>query len=198
MTSRREVLRVAAAILAVTALVAGCGGGGEKSAAPAKAGGPSTTRTTTAPASTAPAPTGQGGGAGSGACGLISTEEAAQLAKTAVQPGVERSFPAAQGVSASRCAYSFQPGNSPAVFIVVFKGHTAFEQMRQNDASDASNAFKEVSGIGDAAYRCCGGNLVVRHGDTALILSIGQRNGVAGETPVEDVKRLAALVISRL
>ncbi len=118
------------------------------------------------------------------------------MAKTAVQPGVGRSFPAAHGVSASYCTYSFQPGNSPAVLIAVAKGHTVFEQMRQADASESD--FEEVSGIGDAAYRCCGGNLVVRHGDTALTLSIGQKNGVAGDTPVEDVKRLAALVISRL
>lgn len=201
MTSRHKFLAVAAMVLALVAGAGGCGG--QESGTAGGGGGPSTTPASapanTAPTTTAPAatvPTAQGGGGASGACGLISTAEAAQMAKTAVQPGVERSFPAAPGVNASLCMYSFQPGNAPAVLIAVAKGQTVFEQMRQADASESD--FEEVSGIGDAAYRCCGGNLKVRHGDTALTLSMGQKNGVPGDTPIDDVKRLAALVISRL
>lgn len=194
--SKCRVLGMAAVVLALTATAGGCGG--KETDAAAKGGSSSTTPTTAAASRQSATTAGPvaGGGGGTGACGLISTAEAAQMAKTAVQPGVEQSFPAAPGVSASFCTYNFSPGNAPAVLIVVAKGQTVFEQMRQDDASDSS--FEEVSGIGDAAYRCCGGNLKVRHGDTALTLSIGQMNGVPGDTPIEDVKRLAALVISRL
>lgn len=202
MTSRFKVLTVAAVALATTAGAGGCGG--KKSPTAAAAGGSSTTTAsapvsapaTTAAATTAPATTGQGGG-GSGACHLISTAEAAQLAKTAVQPGVEKSLSVAPGITASYCTYAFKPGNAPAVLIGVVKGRAIFDEIRREDVARSSEV-KEVSGVGDVAYTCCGGNLKVRHGDTSLVLSIGQRNGVAGDTPLEDVKRLAALVISRL
>lgn len=190
MTSRHKVPVMAAVVLALTAGLGGCGG--KKSGT--VAGGSSTTPASapaSSPAATAPATKGQGGGGGPGACHLISTAEAAQLAKTAVQPGVEKSLPAAPGITASYCTYAFQPGNAPAVLIAVYKAApSVLAQARQADASESD--FQEVSGVGDEAHQCCGGNLKVRVGDTGLVLSIGQRNGVAGDTPLDDLKRLAA------
>lgn len=206
MRSRPKVLGVAALVLAVTAAAGGCGGGGKESGAPAGAGSlPPTTPTTTPPAATEPATAPAtspvavpAGGKGSGACGLVSTAEAAQLADTAVQPGTEKSIPFGPA-TAHYCFYNFKPGNAPAVLVAVFElgsaGRTLFEQFRQDKKSESD--FQEVGGVGDEAF-FGSGNLNLRKGGTGLILSVqkmGPPRGIAG---LDDDKRLAALVLSRI
>lgn len=121
------------------------------------------------------------------------------MAGTAVQPGKERSVPFGPGITASYCFYNFSPGNAPAVLVAVAElgsaSKTLWNQYRQSEMSQSD--FQEIGGVGDEAFYN-DGNLHVRQGATGLILSVAKVGAPRGIEALDDIKRLAALVLPRV
>ncbi len=160
-------------------LLAGCGGATTPTA---PRGAPSATTTPSAEATDA--------AGGLDVCALVTLDEASVVAKNAVQAGQQQT-----GLSgATTCNFNLEAGNTPSVTVAVKQGRDYF------DFLSGQGGKQSVAGVGDEAFTCegCGGsNLVVFAEGSSLLVRVTRPTGMTPPT-LEDLKALAALVVSRL
>ena len=137
----------------------------------------------------------------SGACGLITRQEAATAFGAPVPAGAEKSIevPMKGGspIKTQSCLYG------SAVVVARYElgsgAQALFGQYRQSLASQPdSTDYQNVNGIGDEAF-AGKGQLMVRKGQTGLLISVGDRRGVrGGAKELQAEKTLAALALGRM
>lgn len=179
--NRRPILAPGRSVFLVllALLLAGCGGATTPTAPP---GAPSGTDTPSAEATAA--------GGALDVCALVTVDEASEVAMNAVQAGKQLT-----GLTgATTCNFNLEAGTTPSVTVAVKRGRDYF------DFLSGQGEKESVAGVGDEAFTCeiCGGsNLVVFAEGSSLLVRVTRPTGVTPPT-LEDLKALAALVISRL
>lgn len=131
----------------------------------------------------------------SGACGLITREEAATALGAAVPAGAEKAMDIPMQGHSVKAQYCFY-GTEVAIarFELGSGAQSLFGQYRQSLASESD--YEAVKGVGDEAF-VAKGQLVVRKGQTGLIIDVGQARG-GGPREVAAEKTLAAHAVGRI
>ncbi|MEO8564213.1 MAG: hypothetical protein ABI601_19185 [bacterium] len=144
--------------------------------------------------STTPPSTAYGDG-DEGACGLVTRAEASRVISGTLPAGVEKSATlAVRGAGAVRAQYCLYGSDLVLGRLALgSSGRTTFEQYRKSLSGTVG--FHDVTGIGDEAFTARG-QLTVRHGNTTLIIDVGQSHAVPNELTAE--RSLAAMAIPRL
>jgi hypothetical protein len=188
-------VHITARILGIGLLVvamAGAACGGSDGGGSTQAGGPSAAGSTSAPASSATVST-PPQVTGSGACALITQDEAASALGASVPTGSDTtaSIPVTGvgSIEADYCSYGSEV--LIARFDLGSAGAALFSQYRQSLSAESD--FQVVGGVGDEAF-FAKGQLAIRHGDTGLIVDVGQNTGsVSGEQEKEQTLGVAAV-----